>query len=75
MNSKHILQSKTFYSILLIALPMLYKAAGLELTDAGSAELASQLMTIAGVIGAVWGRASASTKLRLKPRSSTGFNN
>jgi hypothetical protein len=55
------LQSKTLWSVLVMLAPLISKMAGFDV-DA----TLTDILTIVGAIGAIYGRVSASKKLNLK---------
>lgn len=57
---KGLLQSKTFWGVVVLLLVPLLRRAGLDIGDAAGSEIAGDLVAIAGGAVAIWGRVSAS---------------
>ena len=60
---KGLLQSKTFYGVLMMALPVVLGWFGLTLADAQMQLVAEQIVQIVGAVLAVYGRIKASEQI------------
>ncbi len=66
-GSKSIFTSRTFAGLALIALPIVAKNLGCELSDADSQQIVEQLFQAVGLVLAAWGRWKAAKALHVVP--------
>ena len=66
-NGKGLIQSKTWWGVMLMGLPMVFKWFGWELSDAGAQELANQAVIVVGGLLAIYGRVKASKPISGRP--------